>query len=551
MMRAIAAAVVCMSGFTVGCSGAGDDGDKPPVLEITSPARGTLVEGESVNVTGKVTDESWASVKVTVGGVEVPTATDGTFQTTVPVIDGIAIIESHAIDNHGHDVRDVRAVLAGTLAPTDGTTAGKVGARAGVPALRAIGNAVATQAKMINFTQAAQALNPVYNNDGCLGAKINITSINLSDLGVALAPKPNILSTDVTISNLDVRLAANFKVACIGGSTTITLKATKAKVHGDLAAAISAGKIATSLPAATVTFEGFTIDVGGVPGAIESLLKDQARDGVARALESAIKSKVPPIADSTLAGLVAKPLSTSILGADTAISVTPTKVSLSADELFVGLDTKVRITGGEGGTALTTPTTLSPASMSQTQGLGVALDDDVANQLLAGLWAADKFDLSLTIDSIPALGALLDDDARTIDLALALPPTVSTASGQLELALGDAMILVKDELGNDVHTIALSLRTTLEAEPSQSGKILLTVGSPTVYAQVLAQSAVVEEPLTDSQVEALVTAAWGLVGVKADDALSNLPLPSIAGVQLGAPTIEAGDGFVLADIPLQ
>ena len=39
--------------------------------------------------------------------------------------------------------------------------------------------------------------------------------------------------------------------------------------------------------------------------------------------------------------------------------------------------------------------------------------------------------------------------------------------------------------------------------------------------------------------------------MKADDALSKLPMPTIAGVKLGAPTVEAGDGFLLADIPVQ
>jgi hypothetical protein len=43
---------------------------------------------------------------------------------------------------------------------------------------------------------------------------------------------------------------------------------------------------------------------------------------------------------------------------------------------------------------------------------------------------------------------------------------------------------------------------------------------------------------------------WGVLGVKADDALSKLPMPSLAGIQLGAPSIEAGDGFVLADVPV-
>ena len=56
--------------------------------------------------------------------------------------------------------------------------------------------------------------------------------------------------------------------------------------------------------------------------------------------------------------------------------------------------------------------------------------------------------------------------------------------------------------------------------------------------------------VTDDQVEAIVTGVWGLVGVKADDALSKLPMPTIAGIQLGAPSIEAGDNAVLADVPV-
>lgn len=81
--------------------------------------------------------------------------------------------------------------------------------------------------------------------------------------------------------------------------------------------------------------------------------------------------------------------------------------------------------------------------------------------------------------------------------------------------------------------------------------MLLTVGAPEVFAQVLAQGEAVEEPLTDEQVEALVTGVWGVVGVKADDALAKLPMPTIGGVTLGAPTVTAVDGFVLADIALE
>lgn len=546
MMRVLAAALLLA---VPACSSQLAD-ETPPTLEITSPARGTFADSETVTVTGRAIDRE-GPVKVTVAGIEVTPAADGTFSATVPVAPGVHIIETYAVDSVGNTVRDVRAVLAGTLGPTDGTVLGQVGARAGVPALRAVAGAIGTAAKGIDYTAVAQGLNPIYNNDGCLGAKINITSIALTDVGVGLTPKANAIDTAVTIDNLVVKASVNFKVACVGGSTTVTLRATKTKIRGDLGLRIANGAIATSLPTTTVNFEGFSFDIGGVPGALESLVRDQVRNGVANALADAIKSKVPPIADDTLAGLIAKPLSTSILDRDLAISVTPKQVSITPDELFVAIDTKVSVSGGEGGTFLTTDMSLSPAMMASAQGLGIALDDDIVNQLFAGLWAADAFDFQIDIDSIPALGVLLDDDARTLDLKLSLPPTASTMSGELGLAIGDMIVTVRDEVGAEVQSMALSIATTLTAQPSQTGKIILTVGAPTVYATMLAQSDAVEKPLVDTEVEALVSAVWGLVGVMADEALSTLPMPSIAGVSLGAPTVTADAGFVLADVPLQ
>lgn len=545
MMRAIATSLLCVAA----CSTAGDDPSDPkPVLEVTSPARGTMANGDTVTVTGRVTDNG--TVKVTVAGMETPVGADGSFSATVSVGEGVQIIETHAIDAAGNDVRDVRAVLAGTLAPSDGTKAGTVGAKAGVSALRAIGTAIATQVNAIDFKAAALAMNPVYDNGGCLGAKLNVSDVQLGTITAALKPVASALSADVEIPDIYVKIAANFKVACIGGSTTIHVRSSKAKIHGDLGARVASGAIVTSLPGATVNLEGFSIDIGGVPGAIESLLKGEARKAVEKLLVDQLKSKVPPMADKALAGLIAKPVNTQLLGKNTTITIAPSAVNISATELFVGLDTKIKVAGGEGGSYLTTDMALSAASMSG-QGLGVALDDDIVNQLFAGLWAADAIEPSISIDSIPALGSLLDDNARVMNVSMMLPPTVSTETGELALAVGDLMIDIKDDAGGDVHKIALSVSTTLAAEPSQSGQILLTVGAPKLYAQVLANSDVVEDPLTDEQVEALVGGAWGLIGVMADDALANLPMPTIAGVQLGAPTLEAASGFVLADIPVQ
>jgi hypothetical protein len=68
---------------------------------------------------------------------------------------------------------------------------------------------------------------------------------------------------------------------------------------------------------------------------------------------------------------------------------------------------------------------------------------------------------------------------------------------------------------------------------------------------VLVQTEAVDRLLTDEQVEGIVTGVWGVVGGQADAALSTLPMPSLAGVTLGAPTIEGRDGFVLAAMTLE
>ena len=67
---------------------------------------------------------------------------------------------------------------------------------------------------------------------------------------------------------------------------------------------------------------------------------------------------------------------------------------------------------------------------------------------------------------------------------------------------------------------------------------------------VVEQADSVSRPLTDDQVEGLVTSAWGVLGDQAGTALGNLPMPSIAGVTLGTPTVKGADAFVAADVPV-
>ena len=173
------------------------------------------------------------------------------------------------------------------------------------------------------------------------------------------------------------------------------------------------------------------------------------------------------------------------------------------------------------------------------------------NQLFAGLWGAGAFEQTVSIDSVGVLASLLDDDAASLSIELMLPPTVSTMGGVLELGVGDLIVSVKDAGGVEIQKLALSLSTTLAAGPTQSGAITMTVGAPTVYAQILAQTDAVDRPLTAEQVEGIVTGVWGVVGGQADAALAKLPMPAVGGVTFGAPAVEGRDGFVFADVAVQ
>ena len=226
---------------------------------------------------------------------------------------------------------------------------------------------------------------------------------------------------------------------------------------------------------------------------------------------------------------------------------------MSASGVTVEVATTVKVSDGDGAMALAQALPMNDNLIANSHGLGIALAADSINQLFAGLWAAGALDKTLPISSVGALGAILDASATTIELHLALPPTVTTGRtiGGLELAVGDLLVTTKDDAGNGIQSLALSIKTTLQAGPSQTGKLLLAVGAPEVHAQIVAQSDVVARPLSDDEVTGIVTSVWGLVSDQADEALGKLPMPAVAGVQLGAPAVTGAAGYLIADIAVQ
>lgn len=512
-------------------------------FEITSPMRGTFLDGTQLTVTGRAD----GAVRVMVNGIAAKVGTDGTFTATLSVSRGIAIVETHAIDATGHDVRDVRAVLAGTVAPSNGSVPAPIGAQLGRTGMIALGEALAASAKAIDFTAAAKPLNPIFDNDGCLGARVDITSVTVGKVGVELVPKADSIETTVVVEDTLVTLRAGYEVACIGGSATITVRAAKARVRGDLGARLVDNRIRTTLARPTVTLEGFTVDVGGIPGPIESLLRGRVRNGAESALASAIQLAVPALADAKLAELLGRPLTTKLLDRDVTIAVAPRKLVLTSSGLFVVTDTTLAVAGGEGGVFASTPVSLDGVEHAAPN-LGLLIADDAVNQLFAGLWASRAFDRSIPIAGAGPLATILDDDVQTLEIVMSLPPTV-TSGETLELAIGDVIITGRNAEGGVVQRFAISLRTTLSAVAGAQPKLVTT--TPTVYTQVLDESAAVQRRLDAAQIEGLVSGVWGLLNFMINAALANVPMPSIAGIVFEAPGLSVHEGYLVLDAGLR
>src|SRR5947207_8307741 len=93
---------------------------EPPVLTVTSPARG-LIQGHAgqVTVSGQALPNAAGDAldKVLVNDVQATLAPDGSFSAVITVNEGATLIETVASDVQGTAATDTRAVQAGQLRP--------------------------------------------------------------------------------------------------------------------------------------------------------------------------------------------------------------------------------------------------------------------------------------------------------------------------------------------------------------------------------------------------------------------------------------------------
>ena len=541
----------CTGTITSGTGGGGNAGANdhtPPTVEMTSPERGTVTGDGTVTVSGRATDTESDIAQVTINGTQATLAGDGSFTATLDTVPGITLIDTVATDAAGNTAHDARAVLTGTLVDQTTPVSAGLAANISAEAMTGLSSMVSDLANNTDFGAIARSQNPVANTGGtsCNSANVYVDSISQGGTNVNAGPTQGGIDTGVTMRNLVVRGHVNFRAVCIGGSDSYTITADAFDLGGMIAPGISGGDITIALNGVTADFRGFNLSAGGVPGFITDLIKSKVRDKLTQILRDKISQMVPPLANSFLAQFLADSYSVSVFGQNLNIAVEPSGMTWTDQGGTIVLDTSATVDGVDG-MYLSTPSSLPSEADMASNGLRIAVADDVLNQLLAGIWSSGALENAILPNQGDALSAAFGGEVSSATVTIMLPPVASfdTTTGTAQITLGDVMVEAMGQGGESLAKFVMSAQIELAAETSANGTVKLITQTPTILAQVLSQSDTLLAPLTDQKVSAIAELAIKQIALQADGVLEDIPVPGLAGATVMSPTFAPAQGYLL------
>lgn len=526
----------------VGCSAADGPDGPPPVLKITSPARGTIQSGlDDVEVRGTVTaapdtgnGAGLPVASVEVNGVPAQVATDGTFVARVPIGAGATMLHTVALDTDGNEALDTRTIEAGTLLPIDSTIDDAITAAISRDAFAKIGELAGNLIKATDLGSLVQGMNPVVDSgDGpdCLYGQAFIQDLDMANATIELVPYAGGLQLHATIDGLDVPLTTQYAVACVDGDTDVRITADHVDIVGDLALSVSNGRIDVELMNPDVQLDNLEIDASGLPGTIIDMLSlDSAIQWI---IPYAVDMFVGPMLNDAIAGMSVGPLELDILGQHLTMGVSPSAIEMTADGGKLMMDSEFHVRGSELSPGLVFTQNGLP-SMDAGNGFQLAMADDAINQLMNGFWAVGAMNMT-----IPHQAGQFDH----LKLEARLPPmmSASTTDGDMKLVIGDMMVTL---IGSGVEQAKLAFNVEVAMQMDSEGAVMkLGLEEPVVYIDTTDEIANISG-FTDDDLETIHHTVVGLMMDQMLPLLGAVPLPSFAGIQLEDISIQGKAGYV-------
>ncbi|MEZ4360214.1 MAG: hypothetical protein R3B48_08535 [Kofleriaceae bacterium] len=515
-----------------------------PVVQLTAPERGAyLGDVSSVAVRGRIEDDSPLRA-VTINGVAAQLGVDGAFALDLPISPtGTSLLTVEAVDVDGNVGRETRAISAGPRVPLSTRMDDAVTAALSDRALAAIGRATGALVAQADLGAWVAPYNPVVSEgapDGpdCLFGSAAVGAMDIASAQIELTPVLGGLELTAELGGVVVPMHLEYAAFCLRGQRDATMSASKVHLTGRFALGIKEGTFDLKLENPQVSFEGFQLDLGGVPGRVVGLLNLEAALG--RLLASAVERLAAPKLGAALAGLDGA-ATTEVLGETLDLAVTPLELTASPVDARARLETSFRFRGDEAGPGFVYVPGARP-SMDASAGLELAVSAGAINQLLASFWSAGGLEraFELTTGDYGGLGKLYD----RVEVQALLPPSVRADDGRVEVMIPELLISFRD--GARLATqIALNGALELRVERGVDGALRLSTGAPRVHVDILREGVDGANPLDRAQFEALSSFALARASNAAAGLLGAIPLPAAAHVR--AVEVSGRGGYIVVD----
>ena len=522
----------------------------PPVLHVTSPSRSLIQDhAGAVTVAGTVAPNAKgvAVTKVSVNGVDAVVGPDGSFSAVVNVPAGATFLHTEAVDAAGGKATDTRSVEAGELRAPGAEVENAITAALSTQAFAKIAGAAGPLIKQADMASMLAPLQPMVhagdaNGEDCLFGRLYVDNLTMTDAKIQLVPVDGGLAFSAELDGVDVPGHMRYAAACISGSNTTDISATKVTISGTLlvSPASNGTGFDTQLVDQNVSLDGLHISASGIPGAVLDILP----------LDTVIQYVAPKAAEMFMGPMMNKalgalggPQKLNVLGKTIDVQVSPTDITFTSSGGLVTLNTKMLIEGTEGSKGFIYTDNGMP-NMDPGQGMQLGLADDLANEMLSQLVATGLLNLSM-----PAQAGSFD----TSNIAMTSPPMISAdpADGQMRLYLPDMMATFTAN-GIPMAKAAINAKVDLKIVPAHGNDyaVAIQLGTPSIEVDVLDDIAN-ESRFTNDDLSTAVKLSLDNQITTISALLGSIPMPQMAGLQMKDLSVTADDGYVMVKGELQ
>ncbi len=460
-----------------------------PHLTIRAPDVGEMIQPGEVLVDGKVRNLDY----VEVNGVAADIDMFGHFEATVPVEDGMNVIEARGWRDDVSDTDfDRRAILAGNFAPVDDPVAEALTLRANQSALDILMLGVQSSINPDQITQSAMSMNPVFNQDSFLvTAKAVIERIHIGQPKIRANPYNEGLEIETRVPEFYVRARVWGQI--IGNPFDVTVRVESAEILLALGFALSANNGLLDVEVAWVDLElfGFDFDVSFLPNLVEELLLvDAVQEKAEHALEDTLRDVLDPAIDDAMASLDLS-FSTQLKGKRLDVDVDFADAWTDTDGIAIVTNVWTQLpatlSGDYPGYMLTRSDGYpSPSTKSS---IALSVSDNLMNNLMFQVWRAGLIDLHMSTDdgTLPAeMAEKLKSEEASLSIRSHLPPVITQEQGRLAVQLGELDVSIDTPDGNLGNYLNMALALQLEMAPATTpdGWLDLGLGEPEMSMMV-------------------------------------------------------------------